>query len=60
MAEYVNPDTLVDTDWVAAHGGDAGVRLVEVDVDTTSYDSGHISRRRRLELGNPALRRHSA
>jgi thiosulfate/3-mercaptopyruvate sulfurtransferase len=43
MAEYVNPDTLVDTDWVAAHGDDDGVRLVEVDVDTTSYDSGHVS-----------------
>ena len=42
MAEYVNPDTLVDTDWVAAHGGDDDVRLVEVDVDTSSYDSGHI------------------
>ena len=42
MAEYVNSDVLVDTDWVAAHGGDDGVRLVEVDVDTNSYDSGHI------------------
>ena len=42
MAEYVNPNALVDSDWVAAHGGDEGVRLVEVDVDTTSYDSGHI------------------
>ena len=42
MAEYVNPNALVDSDWVAAHGGDEGVRLVEVDVDTSSYDSGHI------------------
>ncbi len=42
MAEYVNPGVLVDTDWVAAHGGDDNVRLVEVDVDTSSYDSGHI------------------
>lgn len=42
MAEYVKSDALVDTDWVAAHGGDDGVRLVEVDVDTSSYDSGHI------------------
>ena len=43
MAEYAKPDVLVDTDWVAAHGGEDGVRLVEVDVDTSSYDSGHIS-----------------
>ncbi len=43
MAEYANPNALVDTDWVAAHGGDANVRLVEVDVDTTSYESGHIA-----------------
>ena len=43
MAEYVNADALVDTDWVAAHGDDDGVRLVEVDVDTSSYDAGHIS-----------------
>src|SRR6185437_10278515 len=32
---------LVDTDWVAAHLNDPNVRLVEVDVDTTAYDSGH-------------------
>jgi thiosulfate/3-mercaptopyruvate sulfurtransferase len=33
---------LVDTAWVNTHGQDPGVRLVEVDVDTTAYDSGHI------------------
>lgn len=43
MAEYANPNTLVSTDWVAAHGGDAGVRLVEVDVDATAYEQGHIA-----------------
>lgn len=42
MSEYVHPEVLVSTDWVAAHGTDPGVRLVEVDVDTTSYDQGHI------------------
>jgi thiosulfate/3-mercaptopyruvate sulfurtransferase len=35
-------DVLVDADWVEAHGGDAGVTLVEVDEDTTAYDNGHI------------------
>ena len=43
MAEYANPNTLVSTDWVAAHGGDAGVRLVEVDVDAAAYEQGHIA-----------------
>ncbi len=42
MTGYAHPETLVDTAWVAAHGNDAGVRLVEVDVDTSSYDQGHI------------------
>jgi thiosulfate/3-mercaptopyruvate sulfurtransferase len=35
-------DVLVDADWVEAHQDDAGVVLVEVDEDTTAYDSGHI------------------
>jgi thiosulfate/3-mercaptopyruvate sulfurtransferase len=33
---------LVDTDWVANHLNDTGLRLVEVDVDTTAYDQGHV------------------
>ena len=33
---------LVTTDWVAQHATDAGVRVVEVDVDTAAYDQGHI------------------
>jgi thiosulfate/3-mercaptopyruvate sulfurtransferase len=36
------PHVLVTTDWVAQHATDAGVRVVEVDVDTTAYDQGHI------------------
>ena len=42
MTNYANPNALVDVDWVKAHATDADVRLVEVDVDTTAYDSGHI------------------
>ena len=33
---------LVDTAWAADHKDDPAVRLVEVDVDTSAYDSGHI------------------
>ena len=36
-------DVLVSTQWVAEHGNDPGVKLVEVDVDTSAYDEGHIA-----------------
>jgi thiosulfate/3-mercaptopyruvate sulfurtransferase len=39
---YATPDVLVSTDWVAEHGQDGNVRLIEVDVDTKAYDTGHI------------------
>jgi thiosulfate/3-mercaptopyruvate sulfurtransferase len=42
MAANTRADVLVTTDWVAQHGTDAGVRVVEVDVDTTAYDQGHV------------------
>jgi thiosulfate/3-mercaptopyruvate sulfurtransferase len=42
MAGYANPDALVDTDWLAEHLGDADVRVIEVDEDTTAYEKGHI------------------
>src|SRR5579884_837598 len=42
MSGYAQPDVLVSTQWVAEHGNDPGVRLVEVDVDTTAYEQGHI------------------
>lgn len=35
-------DKLVTADWVQQHRADAGVRLVEVDVDTEAYKDGHI------------------
>ncbi len=39
---YAHPEVLVSTDWVAAHLHDPSIRLIEVDVDTTAYDSGHV------------------
>ena len=41
-ATGTRPDVLVSTDWVAQHLNDESIRLVEVDVDTTAYESGHI------------------
>ena len=41
--DYAHPEVLVSTEWVAGHLNDASIRLIEVDVDTTAYDSGHIA-----------------
>jgi thiosulfate/3-mercaptopyruvate sulfurtransferase len=42
MSEYKHPEVLVSTDWVAQNLNSPNFRLVEVDVDTTAYDQGHI------------------
>ena len=45
MAEnkgYAHPEVLVDADWVETHLHDPEVRLIEVDVDTSAYEQGHI------------------
>ena len=39
---YKHPEVLVDADWVQAHLADPAVRLIEVDVDTTAYEQGHL------------------
>src|SRR6266581_3958557 len=40
--QYAKPEALVSTEYVEKHANDPGVRVVEVDVDTTAYDQGHI------------------
>jgi thiosulfate/3-mercaptopyruvate sulfurtransferase len=42
MAEYIHPEVLVGTDWVAQHRHDSNVRVVESDEDILLYDVGHI------------------
>ena len=42
MADYKNPDVLVDTGWLAEHLNDPDVRIIEVDEDTSAYEKGHI------------------
>jgi thiosulfate/3-mercaptopyruvate sulfurtransferase len=42
MNGYAHPEVLVETNWVQANLGKPGVKLVEIDVDTTAYDAGHI------------------
>ena len=43
MADYAHPESLASTQWVAEHGNDSNVRLIEVDVDTEAYGQGHIA-----------------
>lgn len=50
MAEYANPDALVETDWLAEHLDDPGIRIVDVDKDTSAYEKGHVPGVLRREL----------
>jgi thiosulfate/3-mercaptopyruvate sulfurtransferase len=42
MSDYKHPQVLVSTESVAQNLNAPNTRLVEVDVDTTAYDQGHI------------------
>ncbi len=42
MSDYAHPEVLVSTAWVAEHQQDPKIRIVEVDVDTSAYDQGHV------------------
>jgi thiosulfate/3-mercaptopyruvate sulfurtransferase len=42
MSPESRKGSTVDVDWIAAHLGDPGVRLVEIDVSRAAYDEGHI------------------
>jgi thiosulfate/3-mercaptopyruvate sulfurtransferase len=42
MSEYVHPEVLIDSQWVADHLNDANVRLIEADEDVLLYEVGHI------------------
>jgi thiosulfate/3-mercaptopyruvate sulfurtransferase len=39
---HAHPEVLVSTAWVAEHLNDPTLRLIEVDVDTAAYDTGHL------------------
>lgn len=42
MSTQLETPPIVSTEWLADHLEDSDVRVIEVDVDTTSYDDGHI------------------
>ena len=43
MAEYKNPEVLVETDWLEENAGSEEIAIIEVDEDPTAYDKGHIT-----------------
>jgi thiosulfate/3-mercaptopyruvate sulfurtransferase len=52
MSDHANDyakDVLVSTEWVAAHGQDSSVKLIEVDEDILLYDTGHIAGARKVD-----------
>ncbi len=42
MSEYVHPEVLVDSQWVANHLNDSNVRIIEASEDVLLYEVGHI------------------
>ncbi len=60
MAQYANPDVLVETDWVAEHLKESDLRIVESDEDVLLYDVGHIPGAVKIDwhvdLQNPVIR----
>jgi thiosulfate/3-mercaptopyruvate sulfurtransferase len=57
---YTRPDMLVSTDWLAAHVGDANIRIIESDEDVLLYDMGHIPNAQKVDwhadLNDPVIR----
>lgn len=43
MTDYVNPEVLVETDWLEQNVEDSSLAIIEVDEDTSAYDKGHIA-----------------
>ena len=39
---YAHPESLVSTDWLAAHLDDPAIRIIESDEDVLLFDTGHI------------------
>jgi thiosulfate/3-mercaptopyruvate sulfurtransferase len=39
---YAQPEQLVETDWLAAHAADAGIRVVDMRNAPAAYEAGHI------------------
>lgn len=40
-SNYVHPEVLVSTEWVASHVHDPSIRIIESNEDILLYDTGH-------------------
>lgn len=60
FADYAHPERLVTTQWLSAHIGTPGLRIIESDEDVLLYDIGHIPTAQKvdwhLHLNDPVTR----
>ena len=42
MSDYANPEMIVETDWVRQNLDSSDFKLIEIDVDTAAYETGHL------------------
>ena len=52
MSEYIHPEVLVSTQWVADHSNDPDVRIVESDEDVLLYSTGHVPNAIKIDWEN--------
>ncbi len=46
---YAHPESLVSTDWLAAHLDDPSIRILESDEDVLLYELGHITNAQKID-----------
>ncbi|MCX6469965.1 MAG: sulfurtransferase [Corynebacteriales bacterium] len=60
FAAYAHPERLVSTEWLSAHIGTEGLKVVESDEDVLLYDIGHIPTAQKIDwhlhLNDPVTR----
>ncbi|PXW29990.1 UNVERIFIED_CONTAM: thiosulfate/3-mercaptopyruvate sulfurtransferase [Williamsia faeni] len=60
FADYVHPERLVSTEWLSAHLGTDGLKIIESDEDVLLFDIGHIPTAQKvdwhLHLNDPVTR----
>ncbi|HEY9313180.1 sulfurtransferase [Williamsia sp.] len=60
FADYVHPERLVSTEWLSAHLGTNGLKIIESDEDVLLFDIGHIPTAQKIDwhlhLNDPVTR----
>lgn len=60
FAAFAHPERLVSTEWLSAHLGNPGLKIVESDEDVLLYDIGHIPTAQKIDwhlhLNDPVTR----